>query len=69
MNSKAGRNIEDTIKKVIKCSRIEVVNETTNNENPFFEVLMTQTYAHGHILVSNYLKMSTNLALINITNL
>jgi len=38
MNSKAGRNIEDTIKKVKKSSRIEVVNETTNNENPFFEV-------------------------------
>ncbi|RHN78230.1 putative transcription factor B3-Domain family [Medicago truncatula] len=46
-----GRNIEDTVKKVKKSSRIEVVNETTNNVNPFFEVLMTQTYAHGHILV------------------
>lgn len=55
MNSKAGRNIEDTVKKVKKSSRIEVVNETANNVNPFFEVLMTQTYAHGHILVSNYL--------------
>jgi len=42
-----------------RCSIIEVVNEKSNN-NPSFELKMTQTYAHGHFCVSLLLKMSTN---------
>jgi len=40
----------------------EAVNERANNENPFFEVTMSHTYANGYYLVSLLYKVSNNFS-------
>ncbi|KAK2411293.1 B3 domain-containing transcription factor VRN1 [Trifolium repens] len=46
-----GKNIEGVVKKANKCSTIAAtVNMIDNNQNPFFEVILTKSYADGTVL-------------------
>jgi hypothetical protein len=55
-------------KKVKKCSTSEAFNARDIDENPFFEVKMTNYYANGHFMVSLLLKKSTNFDFNCISN-
>jgi hypothetical protein len=44
----AGRNIGSRVKKAKKYP----TNEAVNDENPYFEVVMTKSYVHGNFMVS-----------------
>jgi hypothetical protein len=49
------------IKKAKKCSTI---SERDNNENPSFELELSQSYAHGYTLVSLLIKHYTYVQIL-----
>jgi len=58
----AGSNKVALVKKARKYPTSEVVNERANNENPFFEISLSHTYANGYYFVSFLYKVSNNFS-------
>jgi len=50
------------VKKARKYPTSEALIERANKENPFFEIIISHTYANGYYLVSLLYKVSINFS-------